>query len=143
MLIFYYLCGPLWVVASPLEADLPIASFSRDGDSAGAKAMAYRMRTWSMRYPRLVMTDHVCSAHANHLMEAHTIQPSLKIIGGVYSTACLLRMGSHYMRLIHSIPKVVLSRAGTSHPSPFFLNEGAPFFSAKGYFSKKAEGCVY
>jgi hypothetical protein len=56
-----------------------------------AEVVAHRMALWSAAFPRLLLTDHTCAAHGNHLVEGQVLLEDMDCISQLYGAAAMLR----------------------------------------------------
>lgn len=55
------------------------------------EVVAHRMALWSAAFPRLLLTDHTCAAHGNHLVEGQVLLEDMDCISQLYGAAAMLR----------------------------------------------------
>ena len=92
-----------------------------DGAASNLKMLAVRLA----RLPASTLASVMhCGNHRNQLVEVAVTQVvGLALFSSLYSMALFLRMGAHWVRLIHAVPRLVAQRLrvriGTPPPSRF------------------------
>eukprot|EP00959_Pyramimonas_sp_CCMP1952_P090640 1897495-Pyramimonas_sp.AAC.1 len=78
-------------------------------DTDGAFANGELIRRRFAALPRSALGSHwLCSLHGNKLVETAALGVlSLKLVSGMCSVGLLFRMGGHFLRLVHALPRIV------------------------------------